>query len=61
MAPPGVPTDFPRPRHVAENLGALDGADLSTTELQLLSALATLAEPLPPGDGFVTRRQSVGM
>ncbi|CAL1146513.1 unnamed protein product [Cladocopium goreaui] len=41
-----------RARHVAENLGALDGADLSTTELQLLSALATLAEPLPPGDGF---------
>eukprot|EP00435_Cladocopium_sp_Y103_P020103 s1932_g4.t2 len=41
-----------RPLHVAENLGALEGADLSTTDLQLLSGLATLAEPFPPGDGF---------
>eukprot|EP00434_Breviolum_minutum_P040932 symbB.v1.2.036396.t1/scaffold5128.1/size30560/2 len=34
-----------------ENLEALD-FELSVTDLRLISGLATLAEPLPPGDGF---------
>ncbi|CAJ1327213.1 unnamed protein product, partial [Effrenium voratum] len=39
------------PGHVRENL-ALD-FELSPRDAQLISGLATLAEPLPPGDGFV--------
>ena len=41
---------------MAENLAALDAPELALAELQLLSGLATLAEPLPPGDGFVPWR-----
>jgi len=40
-----------RKQHVMENLEALD-FELSVTDLRLISGLATLAEPLPPGDGF---------
>ena len=46
-------TFFSRKDHVVENLGALD-FELSVEDLQLISGLATLAEPLPPGDGFVS-------
>ncbi|CAK9112527.1 unnamed protein product, partial [Durusdinium trenchii] len=40
-----------RKQHVAENLAALD-FELPMREMQLISGLATLAEPVPPGDGF---------
>ncbi|CAE7705415.1 unnamed protein product [Symbiodinium sp. CCMP2456] len=40
-----------RVQHVRENLGAL-GFELPRTEMQLISGLVTLADPVPPGDGF---------
>lgn len=40
-----------RREHIAENLAVFD-FHLTTTDMQLLSSLATLAEPSPPGDGF---------
>lgn len=40
-----------RVQHVRENLGAL-GFELPRREMQLISGLVTLADPVPPGDGF---------